>query len=68
MIRTYFDQLPRSYLYCGYTTLLDLVVTEREVLENFRESPLHPDLYDYGGALALANGYPMSIAPPARCY
>ena len=64
MIQAYFDQLPRSYLYYGYTTLVDLVVTEPQVLENFRKSPLHPDLYDCGGALAFANGYPMSFAPP----
>jgi imidazolonepropionase-like amidohydrolase len=65
MIKAYFDQLPRSYLYYGYTTLVDLVVTEPRVLENFRNAPLHPDLYDCGGALAFANGYPMSFAPPA---
>jgi imidazolonepropionase-like amidohydrolase len=65
MIREYFDQLPRSYLYYGYTTLVDLVVAAPQVLENFRNSPLHPDLYDCGGALAFANGYPMSFAPPA---
>ena len=65
MVRAYFDQLPRSYLYYGYTTLVDLVVTEPQVLENFRESPVHPDLYDCGGALPFANGYPMSFAPPA---
>jgi hypothetical protein len=64
MIQAYFDQVPRSYLYYGYTTLVDLVVTEPQVLENFRKAPLHPDLYDCGGALAFANGYPMSFAPP----
>jgi imidazolonepropionase-like amidohydrolase len=65
MVKEYFRQLPRSYLYYGYTTLVDLVVTEPEVLEDFRKSPIHPDLYDCGGALAFANGYPMSFAPPA---
>jgi hypothetical protein len=25
--------------------------------------PLHPDSYDCGGALALANGYPMAMVP-----
>ncbi len=64
MIQSYFDQLPRSYLYYGYTTLVDLVVTDPQVLENFRKSPLHPDLYDCGAALPIANGYPMSFAPP----
>ena len=44
----YFRQLPRSYLYYGYTTLVDLNVVEPEVLEDFRHAPLHPDLYDCG--------------------
>ena len=65
MIRQYFTQLPRSYLYFGYTTLVDLAVYRPQVLEDFRQAPLHPDLYDCGGSLPFANGYPMSFAPPA---
>jgi len=60
----YFEQLPRSYLYYGYTTLVDLAVVDREVLDHFRQAPEHPDLYDCGQSLPLANGYPMSFAPP----
>ncbi|HKH99039.1 MAG TPA: amidohydrolase family protein [Candidatus Sulfotelmatobacter sp.] len=65
MINEYLKQLPRSYLYFGYTTLVDLAVIERRVLDEFRQSPLHPDLYDCGQSLPIANGYPMSFAPPA---
>jgi hypothetical protein len=63
MKREYFQQLPRSYLYFGYTTLVDLAVTDHAVLENFRQAPLHPDLYECGESLPIANGYPMSFAP-----
>jgi imidazolonepropionase-like amidohydrolase len=65
MIADYYRQLPRSYLYFGYTTLIDLAVLKPEILENFRRAPLHPDLYDCGPSLPVANGYPMSFAPPA---
>ena len=65
MLADYYKQLPRSYLYFGYTTLIDLAVVKREVLDNVRRAPLHPDLYDCGPSLPLANGYPMSFAPPA---
>jgi hypothetical protein len=65
MIKEYFKQLPRSYLYFGYTTLVDLAVIDRRVLDDFRQAPLHPDLYDCGQSLPFANGYPMSFAPPA---
>jgi imidazolonepropionase-like amidohydrolase len=65
MIKEYFKQLPRSYLYYGYTTIVDLAVVDHQVLEDFRQAPLHPDLYDCGESLAFANGYPMSFLPPA---
>jgi hypothetical protein len=64
MVKKYFQQLPRSYLYFGYTTLVDLAVIEARVLEDFRRAPLHPDLYDCGQSLPFANGYPMQFAPP----
>lgn len=64
IIKEYFKQLPRSYLYYGYTTLVDLAVVDRQVLDDFKQAPLHPDLYDCGESLPFANGYPMSFAPP----
>ena len=64
MIQKYFKQLPRSYLYYGYTTLVDLAVVDRHALEDFKQAPLHPDLYDCGESLPFAKGYPMSFAPP----
>ena len=65
ILADYYKQLPRSYLYFGYTTLIDLAVVKREVLDDFRRAPLRPDLYDCGPSLPVANGYPMSFAPPA---
>jgi imidazolonepropionase-like amidohydrolase len=64
MLKRYPEQLPRSYLYFGYTTLIDLAVVDRQVLDKFRQAPVHPDLYDCGESLPFANGYPMSFAPP----
>ena len=65
MAQEYYRQLPRSYLYYGYTTLVDLAVVDHQVLTDFRNAPLHPDLYDCGGSLPFANGYPMSFLPAA---
>ena len=65
IVQDYFQQLPRSYLYFGYTTLVDLAVVDQQVLDDFRQASLHPDLYDCAGSLPIANGYPMSFAPPA---
>jgi imidazolonepropionase-like amidohydrolase len=65
MVQDYFKQLPRSYLHFGYMTLVDLAVVDQQVLDDFHHSPEHPDLYDCGGSLPIANGYPMSFLPPA---
>ena len=64
LIDAYFKQLPRSYLYYGYTTVIDLAVYDHNRLDEFRHAPLHPDQYDCGESLPVANGYPMSFAPP----
>lgn len=61
MVVQYYKQLPRSYLYFGYTTLIDLAVFDNRVLDDFRHDSLHPDLYDCGPSLPIANGYPMSF-------
>lgn len=60
----YEAQLPRSYLYFGFTTLIDLNVTDRAFIDRFKAKPHHPDVYDCDGALAIANGYPMAFQPP----
>jgi imidazolonepropionase-like amidohydrolase len=64
IVREYRQQLPRSYLYYGYTTVIDLAAIDLQVLEDFKQAPLHPDLYSCGEPLVFANGYPMSFAPP----
>jgi hypothetical protein len=64
LIEPYLKQLPRSYLYYGYTTLVDLVAPFPQELNDFRNEPLHPDLYDCNPSMPFANGYPMSYAPP----
>ena len=63
MVDAYLKQLPRSYLYYGYTTLVDLVAPLPQELDAFRHEPLHSDLYDCNPSMPFANGYPMSYAP-----
>jgi imidazolonepropionase-like amidohydrolase len=64
MVESYLKQLPRSYLYYGYTTLVDLVAPFPQELDDFRHEPLHPDLYSCNPSMPFANGYPMVYAPP----
>lgn len=66
IVAAYFRQLPRSYLYFGYTTVIDLAVFNEKILQDFRNAPVHPDLYDCGQSIPIANGYPMSFSTPAE--
>jgi imidazolonepropionase-like amidohydrolase len=60
--REYRAQMPRSYLRYGYTTVVDLVPTDQDVLDAFVAAPVHPDLR-HCGALPVKNGYPSHYAP-----
>jgi imidazolonepropionase-like amidohydrolase len=65
MMQQYFRQLPRSFLYYGYTTVIDLALADRRVIDRFNQVPLHPQVLHCGEPLVFANGYPMSFAAPA---
>ena len=59
------EQIPRSYLYFGYTTLVDLVSTP-EWMHEWEAHTTRPDTY-FCGAAPVQDGYPMnSIAKPER--
>jgi hypothetical protein len=62
----YFQQLPRSYLYFGFTAVVDLNVVDQKRVASIRAAPLAPTVFDCGNGLALANGYPMSFLPPEQ--
>jgi imidazolonepropionase-like amidohydrolase len=68
VVRAFEEQLPRSYLYFGFTTLVELGVTDRTAVDRIRATPsgLAPTVLDCGSALVMANGYPMSLRPPAE--
>ena len=59
------EQMPRSFLLYGFTTLVDLISTPQE-LARWKSRGLTPDTYFCGGA-GLIDGYPMNFMPkPAR--
>ena len=65
MTEEYVAQMPRSYLYFGYTTVIDLAVINRAFIDHLKQTPVHPDIYDCGSPLVFANGYPMVYMAPA---
>ena len=60
------EQLPRSYLYHGFTTLIDLISTPEE-MATWKSQGLGPDTYFCGGAPVL-DGYPMNYLSRATRY
>jgi len=60
------EQVPRSFLYFGFTTLVDLN-SEPQQLRAWNAHELHPDLYFCGGA-AVVDGYPMNWTPKPERY
>jgi len=60
------DQIPRSYLLYGFTTLIDLISTPQE-MALWKNHEIVPDTYFCGGA-ALMDGYAMNYAPKPQRY
>jgi imidazolonepropionase-like amidohydrolase len=59
------DQIPRSYLLYGFTTLVDLISTPQR-MARWKDHDVVPDTYFCGGA-SLMDGYPMNYLPkPVR--
>lgn len=59
-------QMPKSYLYFGFTTLLDLLGNSARTKE-WNAQSLRPDLYFCGGAPML-DGYPTNWTPVPQRY
>jgi imidazolonepropionase-like amidohydrolase len=66
MAEAYFAQMPRSYLYFGYTTVVDLAVGNRALIDQVKAAPRRPDIVDCGPPLLMANGYPSAFISPAQ--
>lgn len=64
LVKEFNYQMPRSYLYYGFTTIINLGGISDERINSFNMQPLKPDLYHigYSGA-SIANGYPMIYTP-----
>jgi imidazolonepropionase-like amidohydrolase len=63
LVQAFEEELPRSYLYFGFTTVVDLGVTDPAALARIRAAPLAPRVLDCGAPLVIANGYPMILRP-----
>ncbi|MBU2708092.1 amidohydrolase family protein [Zooshikella marina] len=62
IVKLFNAQLPRCYLYHGFTTLVDLGAYPGRV-EAFKQHVISPEIYSCGSSLMLENGYPALFQP-----
>jgi imidazolonepropionase-like amidohydrolase len=67
LVEAYFNQLPRSYLYFGYTTVIDLDLRER-TRKQFEATAVHPRLFGSGRGIRIFDGYGQSLFPKPLRY
>jgi imidazolonepropionase-like amidohydrolase len=60
------EQIPRSYLYFGFTTLVNLISTPAQIAQ-WNGYRVHPDIY-FCGAAPVVDGYPMNWTPKPQRY
>jgi imidazolonepropionase-like amidohydrolase len=59
-------QIPRSYLYFGFTGVIDLISTPEKMRE-WQKNELRPDTY-FCGSAPVQDGYPTAWAPKPQRY
>ena len=55
-------QEPRSHLYFGFTTVIDLNSPNADAMTRWSDADVRPDIHYCGGA-PVANGFPMNTVP-----
>lgn len=60
-VEAYFKQLPRSYLYHGFTTLIDVNNYNPSRIDQIKHEPLHPDIYTCGNQVQLMDDFMMEM-------
>lgn len=60
------SQIPRSYLYHGFTTLID-VAADAKLAERWNDKDIAPTVH-YCGALTIQDGYPTAFIPKPQRY
>ena len=57
----YFNQLPKSFLYFGYTTLIDVNNYAPGLINNILQKEVRPDIYTCGEQVQIMNDFMMEM-------
>ncbi len=61
LVEIYFKQLPKSYLYYGYTTLVDVNNYAPNIVEKIKSDSVRPDIYTCGQQIQVMNDFMMEM-------
>lgn len=61
LVELYFKQLPKSYLYFGFTTLIDLNNYAPNRINQIIKSEIHPDIFTCGQQVEVMNDFMMEM-------
>ena len=63
LAKAYYNQLPKSYLYFGYTTLIDVNNYNPNVINGILRKTVRPDIYTCGDQIVVAHDLMMNETP-----
>jgi len=61
LVKSYFNQLPKSYLYYGYTTLIDVNNYAPDIVAEIKNHAIRPDIYTCGQQVQVLNDFMMEM-------
>ncbi len=61
LAKSYFNQLPKSYLYYGYTTVIDVNNYAPDIVEKIKNHAIRPDIYTCGQQVQVMNDFMMEM-------
>lgn len=61
LMQLYFDQLPKSYLYFGFTTLIDVNNYNPGLINQLLDAKIRPDIYTCGEQVVVMDDFSMEM-------
>lgn len=61
LLEAYFEQLPKSYLFHGFTTIIDVNNYEPQLVNRIKQSKLYPDIYTCGNQVQVMDDFMMEM-------
>lgn len=68
LTKSYFEQLPKSYLYFGYTTLIDPNNYSPKTIQKLKNNKISPEIYTCGEQVKVMNDFMMAEEAPKDRY